>query len=63
MKSLLALPLVIAFAGFAIAEAFAQANNGELRLTVVDAIDFGGLFWGNAIGPSRSFTLQLTTRF
>ena len=30
---------------------------------VVDVIDFGGLFSGNAIGPSRSFALRLTATF
>jgi hypothetical protein len=30
---------------------------------VVDVIDFGGLFSGNAIGPSRSFALRLSTNF
>jgi len=30
---------------------------------VVDVIDFGGLFSGNAIGPSRSFGLKLETDF
>lgn len=30
---------------------------------VVDVIDFGGLFSGNAIGPSRSFALRLTANF
>ena len=35
-----------------------QNLNNELNL-----IDFGGLFSGNAIGPSRSFALRLTTTF
>jgi hypothetical protein len=26
-------------------------------------IDFGGLFSGNAIGPSRSFALRLSSTF
>jgi hypothetical protein len=39
-----------------------QADSHNLT-NVVDVIDFGGLFSGNAIGPSRSFTLRLTTRF
>jgi hypothetical protein len=39
-----------------------QADSQNLT-NVVDVIDFGGLFSGNAIGPSRSFTLRLTTRF
>ena len=30
---------------------------------VVDVIDFGGLFSGNAIGPSRSVMMRLTTNF
>jgi hypothetical protein len=30
---------------------------------VLDLIDFNGLFSGNAIGPSRSFALRLTTNF
>jgi hypothetical protein len=30
---------------------------------ILDVIDFGGLFSGNAIGPSRSFALRLTTNF
>jgi len=30
---------------------------------VVDVIDFGGLFSGNAIGPSRGFVLRLTSNF
>jgi hypothetical protein len=29
----------------------------------LEVIDFGGLFSGNAIGPSRSFSLRLTTDF
>ena len=39
-----------------------QADSQNLT-NVEDVIDFGGLFSGNAIGPSRSFTLRLTTRF
>jgi TonB-dependent Receptor Plug Domain len=35
-----------------------------LNLTnVLNVIDFGGLFSGNAIGPSRSFAMRLTTVF
>jgi hypothetical protein len=35
-----------------------------LNLTnILNVIDFGGLFSGNAIGPSRSFALRLTTTF
>jgi len=37
--------------------------DGENLTNVVDVIDFGGLFSGNAIGPSRSFALRLTTNF
>jgi Carboxypeptidase regulatory-like domain/TonB-dependent Receptor Plug Domain len=39
-----------------------QADGQNLN-DVVDVIDFGGLFSGNAIGPSRSFTLRLQTDF
>ena len=37
--------------------------DGENLSDVLDVIDFGGLFSGNAIGPSRSFALRLTTSF
>jgi hypothetical protein len=37
--------------------------DGTNLTNVVDVIDFGGLFSGNAIGPSRSFALRLTTNF
>ena len=37
--------------------------DGENLTNVVWVIDFGGLFSGNAIGPSRSFALRLTTTF
>ena len=37
--------------------------DGENLTDVIDVIDFGGLFSGNAIGPSRSFFLRLTTNF
>jgi hypothetical protein len=37
--------------------------DGENLNNVVDVIDFGGLFSGNAIGPSRSYSLRLTTSF
>ncbi|MGA9884520.1 MAG: TonB-dependent receptor [Candidatus Acidiferrales bacterium] len=37
--------------------------DGENLSNVIDVIDFGGLFSGNAIGPSRSFFLRLTTNF
>lgn len=30
---------------------------------ILDVIDFGGLFSGNAIGPPRSFLLRLSTAF
>jgi hypothetical protein len=38
----------------------ADGDNLNNRLNV---IDFGGLFSGNAIGPARSFSLRLNTRF
>jgi hypothetical protein len=37
--------------------------DGENLTNVLDVIDFGGLFSGNAIGPSRSFALRLTASF
>ena len=37
--------------------------DGENLNNVIDVIDFGGLFSGNAIGPSRSWALRLTTNF
>ncbi|HXC88118.1 MAG TPA: TonB-dependent receptor [Candidatus Cybelea sp.] len=37
--------------------------DGQNLTNVVDVIDFGGLFSGNAIGPSRSFMLRLQTVF
>jgi hypothetical protein len=37
--------------------------DGTNLTNVVDVIDFGGLFSGNAIGPSRSVALRLTTNF
>ena len=37
--------------------------DGQNLTNVLDLIDFGGLFSGNAIGPSRSFALRLTTSF
>ncbi len=37
--------------------------DGQNLNNVLDVIDFGGLFSGNAIGPSRSFALRLTTTF
>ena len=37
--------------------------DGQNLTNVLDVIDFGGLFSGNAIGPSRSFSLRLATSF
>lgn len=37
--------------------------DGQNLTNVVDVIDFGGLFSGNAIGPSRSFAMRLATSF
>ena len=37
--------------------------DGQNLTNVVDVIDFGGLFSGNAIGPSRSVALRLTANF
>ena len=37
--------------------------DGQNLANVVDVINFGGLFSGNAIGPSRSFALRLSTNF
>ncbi len=37
--------------------------DGENLTNVLDVIDFGGLFSGNAIGPSRSYSLRLATTF
>jgi TonB-dependent Receptor Plug Domain len=37
--------------------------DGQNLSNVLDVIDFGGLFSGNAIGPSRSYSLRLTTAF
>jgi hypothetical protein len=37
--------------------------DGQNLTNVLDVIDFGGLFSGNAIGPSRSFGMRLTTSF
>jgi len=39
-----------------------QADGYNLS-NVLNLIDFGGLFSGNAIGPARSFALRLTTSF
>jgi hypothetical protein len=37
--------------------------DGQNLTGILDVIDFGGLFSGNAIGPSRSFSLRLATTF
>lgn len=37
--------------------------DGQNLTNVVDVIDFGGLFSGNAIGPSRSYAARLATNF
>jgi len=37
--------------------------DGQNLTNVLNVIDFAGLFSGNAIGPSRSFALRLTTEF
>ena len=37
--------------------------DGQNLTNVLDVIDFGGLFSGNAIGPSRSVALRLTSTF
>ena len=37
--------------------------DGENLTNVLDVIDFGGLFSGNAIGPSRSALLRLAITF
>ena len=37
--------------------------DGQNLTDILDVIDFGGLFSGNAIGPSRSVALRLTTNF
>ena len=37
--------------------------DGQNLNNVLNVIDFGGLFSGNAIGPARSFSLRLTTTF
>ena len=39
-----------------------QADGQNLTNTL-DVLDFGGLFSGNAVGPSRSFALRLTANF
>ena len=37
--------------------------DGQNLNNVLNVIDFGGLFSGNAIGPSRSFAVRLATNF
>jgi len=37
--------------------------DGENLTNMLDVIDFGGLFSGNAIGPPRSYSMRLTTTF
>ena len=37
--------------------------DGQNLTNVVDVMDFGGLFSGNAIGPSRSVMMRLSTSF
>ncbi len=37
--------------------------DGQNLNNVLNVIDFGGLFSGNAIGPSRSFSMRLVTSF
>ena len=37
--------------------------DGQNLTNVLDVIDFGGLFSGNAIGPARSYSLRLSTSF
>jgi hypothetical protein len=37
--------------------------DGQNLTNILDVIDFGGLFSGNAIGPSRSVAMRLTTTF
>jgi hypothetical protein len=37
--------------------------DGQNLTNILDVVDFGGLFSSNAIGPSRSVALRLTTRF
>ncbi len=37
--------------------------DGQNLTNILDVIDFGGLFSGNAIGPSRSVALRLKTEF
>ncbi|MGA7858091.1 MAG: TonB-dependent receptor [Terracidiphilus sp.] len=37
--------------------------DGENLNNILDVLDFGGLFSGNALGPPRSFSLRLSTTF
>jgi hypothetical protein len=37
--------------------------DGQNLSNTLDVLDFGGLFSGNAIGPSRNIMLRLTTTF
>jgi hypothetical protein len=37
--------------------------DGQNLTNLLDVMDFGGLFSGNAIGPSRSVSMRLTTSF
>jgi len=37
--------------------------DGENLTNVLDVIDFGGLFSGNALGPSRSVSARLKVGF
>jgi hypothetical protein len=37
--------------------------DGQNLTNVLDVVDFGGLFSGNAIGPSRNVAMRLTTTF
>jgi hypothetical protein len=37
--------------------------DGQNLTNILDVVDFGGLFSGNAIGPSRSVAMRLTTVF
>jgi hypothetical protein len=37
--------------------------DGQNLNNVLDVIDFGGIFSGNAIEPSRSVAMRLTTSF
>jgi hypothetical protein len=37
--------------------------DGENLTNVVDVIEFGGLFSGNAIGPARNLMMRLAASF